>query len=574
MARRGRPVCSAVSLRSHLSFSSDFLTGDFMTRITFVLRALAFLIVCGASQAALAHAVLLGSTPKANEMVATAPKELVLNFNENVGPIFFKVLDRSGKEVGSPGDIKVDGNNLILPLGDTLPNGTYVLTYRVISADTHPVGATFGFSIGEPMADMSQMNASAEPASTPWTWAVGINRWTLYAAMLLAAGSALFTLLITTPITVTAATFKVGKLSAVIAAITYVLAVGFGGAEMVLGGAGALFSSDTWARGLQSTLTPSAAIGIPAMLVLIYAFTGGVERPKAGALTVGAVAAIGSFLVTGHAATAPPVWLMATVVAVHLFCAAFWFGALYPLYKTTEATDAAAAGVVMTKFSQWAVYSVALIILSGIVISWVQVQSPENMTGNMYGTGLIRKLVLVAIILALALYNKLVLTPALERGDAHGAVRIRRTIRIEFVLYVLILGAAMALTLTTPPRAIVDQTAAGAAMQMEGFKATVQSQGYSADIEITPAKAGENMIMVTVKGTDGQVLTTMADLEITANLPAAGISDVMIKGQNVGNGMWHAVFKEMIIPGDWVLRIDAFVTDFDKISFETTVAIK
>lgn len=544
-----------------------------MSRISFYWHMLVALLCLGATQPAFAHAVLLGSTPKANEMLAESPKELILNFNENVGPIFFKVLDKSGKEVGAPGEIKPDGFNLILPLGETLPNGTYVLTYRVISADTHPVGATFGFSIGEPMADMSEMSQSTAQETTLWTWAVGANRWVLYAAMLLAAGSALFTLLMSTPTAVTAATFSVGKTSAIIAAIAYVLSIGFGGAEMVLGGGGALFAADTWARGLSSTLTPSAAIGIPAMLVLLFAFTSGAEKPKVGALTVGAVAAVGSFLVTGHAATAPPVWLMATVVAIHLFCAAFWFGALYPLYKVTEVTDAPSAGAVMVKFSTWAMYSVGLLILSGIVISIVQVESVSNITGNTYGEGLIRKLVLVAAILGLATYNKMILTPALEKGDETGAARIRRTIRIEFALYVLILGAAMALTLTTPPRAMMDQSAAGAAMQMDGFKATVESQGYTAELDVTPARAGENMIMVTIKDKDGQILN-IADLEVVGGLPAAGISDVVQKGENVGNGMWHVMFPEMIIPGDWTVRVEAFVTDFDKVGFDTVVPIK
>jgi copper transport protein len=545
-----------------------------MIRISHFIGLLAFLVGIGASQSAFAHAVLLGSTPKANEMLAESPKELTLNFNEEVGPIFFKVLDKTGKEVGKPGDIRPDGNNLHLPLGEALVNGTYVLTYRVISADTHPVGTTFGFSVGEPMADMSQMNQSAGESSTPWTYAVAANRWVLYATMLLAAGSALFTLLIPTPAGVGAATFGLGRTSAIVAAVAYLLAIGLGGAEMVMGGVTALLSADTWSRGLGSTLTPSAVIGVPAMLVLIYAFSQGAERPKTGALSVGAVAAIGSFLVTGHAATAAPVWLMATVVAIHLFGAAFWFGALYPLLKTAGTTDATQAGAVMTKFSVWAMYSVGMIALSGVVISFVQVESPAKLLGNAYGAGLIRKLLLVAIILGLAAYNKLVLTPALEKGDPTASRRIRRTIRIEIVIYVLILGAAMSLTLTTPPRAIMAQGAGGMAMMNDGYKATAQSGGYSVELDITPAKAGENMIMATVKDKDGQVVTTLADFEITGNLPAAGISDVLVKGQNTGNGMWHFMFQEMIIPGDWTLKVDAFVNDFDKVTFETTVPIK
>lgn len=522
------------------------------------------------SAAANAHAVLMDSSPKSGEMLASAPKELKLTFNENVGPIFFKVLDRAGKEVGDAGEIKLDGYSLILPLGEALPNGSYVLTYRVISADTHPVGMTFGFSIGEPMADMSQMSQPAS-STTPWTAAVAANRWILYAAMLLAAGAALFSLLVTMPATVTAANHRVGRGAAIVAMLAYLLAIGFGGAEMVLGSASALFSGATWARGLNSTLSASAAIGVPAMLVLIYAFAAA-DRPRTGALAVGAAAAVASFLVTGHAATAPPVWLMATVVAIHLFCTAFWFGALYPLYKTTQVADAAAAGAVMTRFSQWAVYSVALIVLSGIVISWTQVQSPANVLTTDYGMMLVRKLVLVGIILALAAYNKLALTPRLEKGDERGAASIRRTIRIEFVIYVLILGAAMAMTLTSPPRAMV--TGGGTNLPMDGFKTTARAGDYSADIEVTPARAGENMMMITVRDKSGAPLTNMPDLEVTANLPAASISDVTVKGQNVGNGMWHVVFKEMIIPGDWTVRVDAFVTDFDKVGLETIVPIK
>ena len=545
-----------------------------MIRISTLIRLLAVLVTIGVSQTAFAHAVLLGSTPKAGEMLADSPKELTLNFNEEVGPIFFKVLDKTGKEVGKPGEIRPDGNNLHLPLGEALANGTYVLTYRVISADTHPVGTTFGFSVGEPMADMSQMSQSAAESSTPWTYAVAANRWVLYATMLLAAGSALFTLLIPTPAGVGAATFSLGRTSAIIASVAYLLAIGIGGAEMLMGGATALLSVDAWSRGVGSTLTPSAIIGVPAMLVLIYAFGQGADKPKTGALTVGAVAAIGSFLVTGHAATAAPVWLMATVVAIHLFGASFWFGALYPLFKTAGTTDATQAGVVMTKFSVWAMFSVGLIILSGLAISFVQVESPSKLLGNAYGAGLVRKLVLVAIILGLAAYNKLVLTPALEKGDATASHRIRRTIRIEIVVYVLILGAAMSLTLTTPPRAIMAPGAGGMAMMNEGFKATVQANGYTVDLDITPAKAGENMIMATIKDKDGQVISTLADIEITGNLPAAGISDVLVKGQNTGNGMWHFMFKEMIIPGDWKLKVDAFINDFDKVTFETTVPIK
>jgi hypothetical protein len=40
------------------------------------------------------------------------------------------------------------------------------------------------------------------------------------------------------------------------------------------------------------------------------------------------------------------------------------------------------------------------------------------------------------------------------------------------------------------------------------------------------------------------------------------------------NGMWHAMVQEMLIPGTWQLTIDAYVTDFDKVSVTTPVTIQ
>ncbi len=154
--------------------------------------------------------------------------------------------------------------------------------------------------------------------------------------------------------------------------------------------------------------------------------------------------------------------------------------------------------------------------------------------------------------------------------------RIANTIRLELALYLLILLVAMTLTLTTPPRAIV-QTGAGpaaanplaAAMAANAsVKGTLQANGYSAEYELTPGKPGENMLMVTVKGADGKVLENLADLEIVPSLPSAGIGDIRIKASKQPGGMWHAMVQEMIIPGQWTLGLDVFVTDYDKIEIE------
>jgi len=547
-----------------------------MTRYLFSLLLVGAL--AASSPRAFAHAVLLDSSPKPGEMLMQPPSEVVANFNEGVGPIFFKVLDVKGQPVGDPGEIRLDGTKMILPLGALLPNGTYVLTYRVISADTHPVGATFGFSIGEPM---KSVDATADAGSRSiWSLAVAVNRWILYAGMLWVAGTAIFMLLVGLDGALREDARQKARWASVLTAWSYVLAVGFGGADMQLGGADALWQAATWRSGLDSTLASSAVFGLIAMLLLYAGFAAG-DRRRDGFLIAGVVLAIGSFLVTGHAATAPPAWLMAPVVGAHLLATAFWIGAFRPLLLSTRMLSVSDSGALLQRFSTFAVPAVIVVLVSGSAISLKQLGSPTKLFDNDYGTVLLAKIILVFVIIGIAAYNKINLTPKLIANDAAGVAKIRRTITLELMLYVIVLAAASALTVTTPPRALVATGEAGAAdakmAMISGglLKRTLRNaSAYSAEIELSPAKVGENMLMVTLTDPAGVIVDDATALEVTVALEAAGISEVRLKAEPVGNGMWHVMIGETLIPGDWALTIDGYLTDYDKTSFATIVTLK
>jgi len=547
-----------------------------MTRYLFSLLLVGAL--AASSPRAFAHAVLLDSSPKPGEMLMQPPSEVVANFNEGVGPIFFKVLDVKGQPVGDPGEIRLDGTKMILPLGALLPNGTYVLTYRVISADTHPVGATFGFSIGEPM---KSVDATADAGSRSiWSLAVAVNRWILYAGMLWVAGTAIFMLLVGLDGALREDARQKARWASVLTAWSYVLAVGFGGADMQLGGADALWQAATWRSGFDSTLASSAVFGLIAMLLLYAGFAAG-DRRRDGFLIAGVVLAIGSFLVTGHAATAPPAWLMAPVVGAHLLATAFWIGAFRPLLLSTRMLSVSDSGALLQRFSTFAVPAVIVVLVSGSAISLKQLGSPTKLFDNDYGTVLLAKIILVFVIIGIAAYNKINLTPKLIANDAAGVAKIRRTITLELMLYVIVLAAASALTVTTPPRALVATGEAGAAdakmAMISGglLKRTLRNAAaYSAEIELSPAKVGENMLMVTLTDPAGVIVDDATALEVTVALEAAGISEVRLKAEPVGNGMWHVMIGETLIPGDWALTIDGYLTDYDKTSFATIVTLK
>ena len=530
-------------------------------------------------KAVYAHAILLSSSPEANQQLDESPSEVAVNFNENVGPIFFRVLNTKGEEVGDPGDPRVEGNSMLMTLGDTLPNGTYILTYRVVSADTHPVGASFVFSVGEPITDTSSMDMSAESAQSGWWLPVATNRFILYTSVLFGVGAAMFLILMDTPQTVTKSAYNIGRFAAAVSMVAYFASIGMGGAEMVMGGPAALLSLNSWTTGLGTTLGPSAALGIPGALLLFLAFRSA-ESQSTGLLLVGSLLVVGSFLVTGHAATAPPVWIMAPMVAAHILCGGFWLAALLPLSKSTKLPDIAEAGAVMTQFSGRAVMTVGLLFVSGVVITWFQVESIMAMIETDYGFRLSLKIGLFLALLGIAYYNKSVLTPALEKAEADGGAKMRRSIRLELLLMAAILIAAVSLTLVTPPRALSDQAgnmgsnmSGGMSMGGEGFSTVVEQQGYSMKIEVTPAKTGENMAMLTFTDADGKPVD-MLRIETDWSLPAAGLEGIGKVPEKMAPGMYHLMFNDLIIPGDWEVRVGVFVTDFDKYNFRTSVPIK
>jgi len=143
---------------------------------------------------------------------------------------------------------------------------------------------------------------------------------------------------------------------------------------------------------------------------------------------------------------------------------------------------------------------------------------------------------------------------------------------------VLIVAIAASLTLPTPPRALADQAMGRTAGQMAGvatagMKATWTSQGYAVDVEITPSRAGENMVMLRFRDAAGAPVTmTAATLDLA--LPAASLEGISVTGQAMPPDMYHFMVSAMIIPGEWRVRVAGFVDDFTKVEFEGTVPVQ
>ncbi|MGH8141948.1 MAG: copper resistance D family protein [Steroidobacteraceae bacterium] len=186
------------------------------------------------------------------------------------------------------------------------------------------------------------------------------------------------------------------------------------------------------------------------LLVILTSLSLGAEQAAGlqSAAVIGALIALGAFLLTGHTSADPLRTLLAPLLALHLLIIAFWFGALLPLVHISRVETAAVTGQVLRRFSSIAVVLVPLLAVAGIAMAAILCGS-FNAVHQPYGRLLLVKLAGFLILLILAAYNRRGLIPAVpaDAGAAAGtAAALRRSMCAEYLLIVAVLGVTDVLT--------------------------------------------------------------------------------------------------------------------------------
>jgi putative copper resistance protein D len=188
-------------------------------------------------------------------------------------------------------------------------------------------------------------------------------------------------------------------------------------------------------------------------------------RPIALPALSGALAAATSFAWVGHvhalasgsggnlvgAAGAAAAWLPMLVLGVHLSAAAFWLGALVPLFMIAREAEIGRVAAVAARFGAAALYVVAALLAAGVCLLALLLHNAAELWGSDYGRFILVKLLLVAGLLALAAQNHARLTPRLFASDGNALRALQRSIGLEILLAAAVLLVTAALTTVTGP---------------------------------------------------------------------------------------------------------------------------
>jgi copper transport protein len=508
------------------------------------------------SDHAFAHAVLVDTSPADGATVRTSPPLLALRFNEPVRPVAVRLLDREGRLLNAPDAVHAIGAEISVHIRSPLQSGEYVLSYRVISADAHPVGGSIVFGVG-PNATTGHVQALERD---PWRVPYLLVRLLFYATLLPAAGGVLFLGLIEVPSAARAIIRRGLQFVTAGAAAAGVLNLAAKGAQLA---SSTLVDPAAWLLAASVSFGSSIVLALIGLAAISIGLRGWPRRNARWLAYAGAVAAAGSFALTGHAATLPPRWLAVLLMTGHLLPIAFWVGALWPLIMVLHRTPEAGP-VIVARFSRHAVGAVVILMTCGIGMAAVELGSPAALATSDYGQSLLFKLAFVVALLVLASLNKWVLLPDLGMRSVAPRKWLVRSIRAEGGVALVIFAITAVLSTTSPPRAVTAAHGSGAVVQ-------AMSGSREAIIELTPAVAGQNGLTIHLMN-DGKPFEPR-EVTLELALPEAGIESIRRPLVAVGSGHYHWTG---VVPmaGRWRARVEVLITDFEKIDFSAELPVR
>ncbi len=524
------------------------------------------LLVLGLQSPAQAHAVLTKTSPAANSVVQQAPSEIVLTFSESITPVNDKirVIGPDGKRADN-GKISAAGAELRIGMNAEQPRGTYLVSFRVISADSHPVPGGFTYSYGQQSATPATL-PEPEGENTAVSNLIKANKYLGYLGLVLLVGAA-WVLAVLWPSRLNRrgakrvlwTGFGVVALTTVAGLYLYIPYTSGTTLFGVSGNAASEAMQSTYSKVMLVRLA-LLAVGAILLRPMLKGTSGRVDQVLL--LVVGGLGAL-TYSLAGHPAASPVPAVSVVADSLHLAAAAFWLGglAMLALFLLRQA-DEREAEAILPVWSRWAGFAVSVVLLAGVVAALIEVGTVTALLETSYGRWILVKIGLVGLLLIVASFARR-LVPRLETG------KLRRLVIAELTIAAVVLGVTAILTQTTPAR--TAEAVAQAPAQQGYFTATLDSALYKLQVEVDPAKLGNNLVHLYAYTPDGKPLAVI-EWKVTAALPAAGVEPIEVPTLKLAE---NHVTGSMTLPtaGAWQFRFTLRISEFDQDSVTATVPI-
>ena len=591
-----------------------------MIRRLLALGALVVALVVVAAAPASAHATLLTTDPQNGGVYDKPPSQVKLRFSEPVevslGGIRVFSSDRDRVVTGSPEHPGGTQSEVAVSL-PKLDDGTYVVTWRVISADSHPVEGAFTFQIGT-KATLSKKNAQGVAnsllASTGGSKTVGvvygIDRAVLFGALAVLIGGAVFLVAVWPRGRDDRRAARVVWGGWIGVAVTTVLGIALEGVYAAGLPLSKVFDPTVFRDVLDTRYGKVAlvrlallVVAFPLLRLLLHRRNDGQEHPvrawwmvAAGLVGLGLAVTPG---LGGHAGTGIQTGLAIPADMVHVAAMACWLGGLVVLcVAVLPKGDADELRAVLPRYSALALGAIVALIVSGGYQAWRQVGSIDALKNTDYGRLLIAKLVVFAALIVAAAFSREIVNrrfrdyPPDEEledaetvfeplpvgvgvsssgGGAGGSVPARQG-RFDDDGYdggwdddttdeeeVRRLRRSVAVEVVIAAvilsiTALLVNAAPARSVETQPVSLTLKSGQVWVYVDIAPGIAGPNDMHFTALPTGGGP-ATIDDMTVQLTRPGEDLPPFTVPLQKLGNGHYYAPLYDIPYPGKWQMTI-------------------
>jgi copper transport protein len=524
-----------------------------------LLGLLASCVLLGAAAPpARAHAALLSTNPGDGEILQASPASVGLRFGEPVGTGLggVRVLTAQGDRVDTGEVTRTDGGSVVhVALRPSLTDGTYLVVWRVISADSHPVSGAFTFAVGAPSVDpktllgRGNLTSLTSPSHGPG-WALGATRFLGYSAMLVLLGAALFALRVgSVPLRRIALW---GGLVELASAGVALLVQGPYAAGLSLSH---LFDTDLLREVLHTRYGEATATRVGLALAVVV-----LHRARAQLLAVLALGWSVTWALAGHAGVGE--WQPVTAVSdvLHQVAVAAWVGGLALLIVGVRRSwwDEA---VVLPRWSRHATWAVGVLVATGTLASVREVGELGALFSTTYGQRLAIKVALVGLMLLFALLGRAYVKGLDAEPTEEERASLRRSIGIEAGLAVAVVAVTAALVSTTPAKVAFAPPYTG----------TSTAGPYTVAIDVYPARKGLNGLHVYTVAKGGR---TVDVAEVSG--VAVGPGGERITVHPTHRSLGHYEDLNLVLPrkGRWTIQLQVRANDVDSYPTEQQLEVR
>ncbi|MDX6300570.1 MAG: copper transport protein [Nocardioidaceae bacterium] len=390
----------------------------------------------------LLHAEIASTSPHDGQRLQRPPQTLTIRFSEPVSLVedSLRVLRTDGGPSGrrvAVGAPRVTGAVVRWPVSLDLGKGSYLVSWRVVSDDGHPVAGAFSFGVAERVVP-----AASGASGAAWSWPVAVARWLGDVAFSVVAGLLAFVLLCWPEGREDPRVRRLllsGLVSGIVSSVLELLLqgpYGRGVASYRLLDRSLMTEVAQTSFGAWMQLRVYLYVAMAAVLWLSGALGSVLNRWLA---VLGTLALATTFSGTGHASSGALPDRVA--LSVHVLTAGVWVGGLVTVVVLASGRDRRPGLSAFVRFSRLALAAVGVLLLSGVVNALLRLDTVAQLGTTGYGHLLLAKAVLVVAALVPA--------AASRRLVRNGDLPLRE-VRVEAVATTVVLALSAVLALTSP----------------------------------------------------------------------------------------------------------------------------